>query len=102
MHKDWPCSALPWAEGLVATGELFLLAALQALLVGVSVGLGVICARAGVLHVPHALIPGAFLPCDSFCHGGRNQRPCETFPVPPALLPLFLQPSKLMSCEEKL
>lgn len=42
------------------------------------------------------------LPCDSFCHGSRNQTPCETFPAPPAVLLLFLQPSNLMSCEEKL
>lgn len=62
---------------------------------------GVTCARVGVLHVPRALAPGAFA-LDCFCHGGGNQAPCETFPVPPALLLLFLQPSHFMSCEEKL
>lgn len=55
--------ALPWGEGLTATRELFLLAAPQDLLGGcLSAEWGVIYSRVGVLHVPHALTPGAFAP----------------------------------------
>lgn len=98
MHKDWLRSALPWAEGPIATGELFLLAALLALLVGGSGGRGSSVPGWGSCMCPMLWLQE----CDSFCHGGRNQAPCEPVPVPPALLPLFLQPSNLMSCEEKL
>lgn len=74
----------------MATRELFLLAALQAR-GGWSPERGLPVPGQGSCMCP-VLCRQERLPCDPLSRGGRDQKPCETFPVPPALPPLFPSP----------